>query len=190
MMKRIFLIVIGSAALAVCGNAQQASEKTDKAEKQDSMKDCPMHEQHEAATSGHDHAKHELDQRGEQGMGFAQDKTAHHFLLSKDGGAIQVTANSSADKASTDEIQMHLNHIARAFQSGDFNIPMFVHDQTPPGVPLMAKLKDQIKYRYEKAENGGRVVISSSNAEAVRAIHEFLKFQIKEHETGDALDVK
>ena len=67
---------------------------------------------------------------------------------------------------------------------------MFVHDQTPPGVPVMKKLKDQIKYRYEPAENGGRVVISSSNADAVKAIHEFLKFQITEHQTGDALEVK
>ena len=54
----------------------------------------------------------------------------------------------------------------------------------------MTKLKDQIRYKYEAAENGGRVVISSANAEAVAAIHEFLKFQITEHKTGDALEVK
>ncbi len=138
-----------------------------------------------------DHSKHgEMEKRGDQGMGFAQDKITHHFLLRKDGGAIQVTANSSTDKTSTEEIHMHLQHIARAFRSGDFNIPMFVHDQAPPGVPVMTKLKDQIKYRYEPAENGGRVVISSANADAVKAIHEFLKFQITEHKTGDALDVK
>ena len=67
---------------------------------------------------------------------------------------------------------------------------MFVHDRTPPGVDTMKKLKDQIKYKYEAADNGGQVVISSPNAEAVTAIHEFLKFQITEHKTGDALEVK
>ena len=138
-----------------------------------------------------DHSKHgEMEKRGNQGMGFAQDKTTHHFLLRKDGSAIQVTANSAGDNASKEEIQMHLQHIEHAFQSGDFDIPMFVHDQTPPGVATMKKLKDQIKYKYEPAENGGRVVISSANAEAVTAIHEFLKFQITEHKTGDALEVK
>jgi hypothetical protein len=138
-----------------------------------------------------DHSKHgEMEKRGDQGMGFAQDKITHHFLLRKDGGAIQVTANSADDKTSKEEIQMHLHHIAQAFKSGDFNIPMFVHDQTPPGVAVMKKLKDQIKYRYEPAENGGRVVISSANAEAVAAIHEFLKFQITEHKTGDALEAR
>jgi hypothetical protein len=138
-----------------------------------------------------DHSKHQqLEHRGNQGMGFDQQKTTHHFLLRKDGGAIQVTANSAGDKASVDEIQMHLHHISQAFRSGDFDIPMFVHDQTPPGVDTLKKLKDQIKYKYEPAENGGRVVISSANAEAVAAIHDFLKFQITEHKTGDALEVK
>jgi hypothetical protein len=144
-----------------------------------------------AAAPPQDHSKHEaMDKRGDRGMGFAQDKIAHHFLLRKDGGAIQVTANSADDKTSKEEIQMHLHHIEHAFKSGDFNIPMFVHDQTPPGVGTMTKLKNQIHYRYEAAENGGRVVISSANADAVRAIHEFLKFQITEHKTGDPLEVK
>ncbi len=67
---------------------------------------------------------------------------------------------------------------------------MFVHDQTPPGVPVMIKLKDQIHYRYEPTETGARVIISSENADAVEAVRQFLRFQIKEHKTGDALEVK
>ncbi len=132
----------------------------------------------------------ELAHRGDQGMGFLQDKATHHFLLSKDGGSIQVTANSSQDTASIDEIRMHLQHIERAFRSGDFNIPMFVHDQTPPGVPAMSKLKDQIRYKYEPLQDGGRVRVTSANAEAIAAVHEFLRFQITDHKTGDALEVK
>ena len=139
-------------------------------------------------------AKHQPDQelahRGNQGMGFDQNKTTHHFILRKDGGAIQVTANSSQDKSSIEEIRMHLHHIEHAFRAGDFNIPMFVHDQTPPGVPGMTKLKDHLRYKYEAMENGGRVVISSTNVEAVSAVHDFLRFQITEHKTGDALEVK
>lgn len=185
-MKRILLAIIGIMAMAHSAAAQLAAD----ADKHDSMKDCPMHEQHQAASAAHDHAKHELDKRGDQGMGFAQDKTTHHFLLRKDGGVIQVTANSTDDKGSEEAIRMHFRHIARSFQSGDFSIPMFVHDQTPPGVAVMTKLKDQIHYRYEEVENGGRVVISSQNAEAIIAIHEFLKFQITDHQTGDPLEVK
>jgi hypothetical protein len=123
-------------------------------------------------------------------MGFSQEKTTHHFILRKDGGVIQVTANSAADEGSVKGVRMHLKNIAAAFQSGDFNIPMFVHDQTPPGAPEMKKLKERINYRYEALTNGGQVAISSTDVEAVKAIHEFLKFQITEHRTGDALEVK
>lgn len=50
-----------------------------------------------------------------------------NFFLKANGGVIEVAANDSADVASRDEISMHLQHIAQAFQSGDFDIPMFVH---------------------------------------------------------------
>jgi hypothetical protein len=138
-----------------------------------------------AAQTPSDHSHHDMEQRGNQGMGFAQDKTTHHFLLQKDGGAIQVTANSADDKENVDHIRMHLAHIRSAFKSGDFNIPGFVHDQTPPGVPTMTKLKAHIQYSYEDITSGGRVTISSTDQRAVEAIHDFLRFQIEEHKTGD-----
>lgn len=133
------------------------------------------------------HNHEAMQKRGNAGMGFDQEKNTHHFLLTKDGGIIQVTANSAADKDSLDQIRMHLQHIEHAFKSGDFNIPMFVHDRTPPGVPTMKRFKQQIQYKYEPVENGGRVVISSGNTQAVKAVHEFLAFQIREHRTGDAM---
>jgi hypothetical protein len=133
---------------------------------------------------------HDLAHRGAQGMGFDQATTTHHFLLRPDGGAIQVTANSAGDTASTDHIRMHLQHIRGAFQAGDFDIPGFVHDQTLAGVPVMIKLKDQIRYQYEEIAQGGRVTISSKNPDAVAAVQSFLRFQITEHKTGDPLDVK
>lgn len=140
-----------------------------------------------AAAPQHDH---DLAHRGEQGMGFAQNTTTHHFLLRPDGGAIQVTANSADDKAAIGHIRMHLEHIRSAFESGDFNIPGFVHDQTPPGVRAMIKLRDQIRYKYEQIDNGGRVTISSKNTDAITAVQSFLRFQITEHKTGDPLELK
>ena len=128
-----------------------------------------------------------MEERGNQGMGFDQQKITHHFLLTKDGGVIQVTANSPDDKTSADEIKMHLHHIASAFASGDFDIPMFVHDQTPPGVPVLKRLRKKLHYKVETMESGGRVVISTTNSEARQAVWDFLRFQITEHKTGDRL---
>jgi hypothetical protein len=131
-----------------------------------------------------------MNERGEKGMGFSQTATTHHFLLNSNGGVIQVEAKNSADAANRNEIRMHLGHIAKAFQSGDFGIPMFVHDTVPPGVPEMKRFQKNIQYVIEETPNGGRVVISSANKEALEAIHRFLRFQIEEHKTGDQLDVR
>ena len=76
------------------------------------------------------------------------------------------------------------------FAAGDFNTPMLVHSMMPPGTATMTRLKADIKYKYEGSATGGRVVISTSNKEALAAIHEFLRFQIKDHATGDLLTVR
>jgi hypothetical protein len=131
-----------------------------------------------------------VKEHGDAAMGFDQDKTTHHFFLKGDGGVIQVTANDVSDNASREMIQSHLAHIAAAFAQGDFNIPMLVHDRVPPGVPEMKRLKGKIQYRYEALEQGGRVVIYTSDARALAAIHKFLRFQIQDHATGDSLKVQ
>jgi len=136
------------------------------------------------------HAGHtQMNERGEKGMGFSQTATTHHFYLNESGGIIQVEANDSADLTNRDNIRMHLRHIAHAFENGDFDIPMFVHDTVPPGVTEMKRLQKQIRYSFEETPTGGRVVISSTDKEALNAIRRFLRFQIDEHKTGDPVQV-
>jgi len=129
----------------------------------------------------------EVNHRGDHAMGFSHEKTTHHFRLAKDGGAIEVTANDPKDTESRDQIRQHLVHITGMFSAGNFDAPMFIHDQTPPGVPAMKRLKNQINYKFESIDQGGRVKISSSNREAIAAVHDFLRFQITDHQTGDPL---
>jgi hypothetical protein len=119
-------------------------------------------------------------------MGFSQEKTTHHFLLFKDGGAIDVGANDPKDTASRDEIRQHLSHIAKMFSEGNFDTPMFIHGRTPPGVPIMKQLRDQIHYEYKETSRGARVRIRTANAQALEAVHSFLRFQIADHQTGDS----
>jgi hypothetical protein len=130
-----------------------------------------------------------MNDRGEKGMGFSQTTTTHHFLLSTDGGVIQVEANHPTDTATRDNIRMHLTHIATAFASGDFAIPMFVHDTVPPGVPIMKESKDKIHYKFEETPGGARVVIATADPDALAAVFQFLKFQIAVHKTGDSTAV-
>ena len=45
----------------------------------------------------------------------------------------------------------------------------------------MQTLRDRNKYQYEEIPNGARVRITTSEPEALRAIHEFLAYQAREH---------
>jgi hypothetical protein len=144
-------------------------------------------QQPDAATS--QHRMDEMNRRGNQAMGFDQMKTTHHFILTKDGGAIRVEANDAKDTQSRDQIRMHLHHIAMMFGEGNFETPMLVHGETPAGVDTMRRLKADIKYQYQETERGALVGISTANTEALDAVHDFLRYQIKEHKTGDSLVV-
>jgi len=128
--------------------------------------------------------------RGDEGMGFSHEKTTHHFHLLPDGGAIEIRSNELADVATQDAIRNHLAMIAAKFSKGDFAIPMFIHATTPPGVETMQRLKSKIAYEAENTERGAQLRIISHDSEAVVAIHDFLRFQIRDHQTGDSLEVQ
>jgi len=124
-------------------------------------------------------------ERGDHVMGFSHDKTRHHFLLYANGGEINVASNDASDKASIDQIRMHLGHIAGMFAAGNFKAPMLIHDTTPPGVSTMQRLQNDIKYDYAETPHGARIRLMASNPQAVDAIHAFLLFQIIDHHTDD-----
>ena len=127
--------------------------------------------------------------RGDHAMGFSHETTTHHFRLYRFGGAIEVSANDSKDLNSRDQIRMHLSHIVTMFSQGDFNVPLFIHDKTPPGASAMSKLRDQIHYQLEDTPQGARIEIVTRNKEALTAIHDFLRFQISDHKTADSIEI-
>jgi hypothetical protein len=131
------------------------------------------------------------NQRAASVMGFDQDRTAHHFLLFKDGGAIDVSVKDQADTKNREAIRSHLRDIATMFGSGNFDAPMLVHDSAKvPGTKVMLAGKDVIRYQYAETPSGGRVTIMTSDPAALAALHQFLKFQIAEHKTGDPTTVR
>jgi hypothetical protein len=138
---------------------------------------CPMAGSH----TGRD----QVDHRHDQATGVSHQASVHHFLLEKDGGSIRLEAKDAADTEARDRIREHLQVIARSFTAGDFNLPMSIHDQLPPGAREMARRKGAIRYSYAPSEKGGVVRISTDDARAKAAVHQFLRFQIREHGTND-----
>jgi hypothetical protein len=157
----VFVLVLGCAA----GSAGQDHAS------------CPM-----AAS----HAKRDqVDHRHDEATGVAHEGTVHHFLLAKDGGSIRLEVTDAGKVEARDRIREHLQVVARSFASGDFSLPMAIHDQVPPGAEVMRKRKSAIRYWYEPTDKGGVVRISTRDARALDAVHAFLRFQIRDHGTND-----
>ena len=136
------------------------------------------------------HDQHtQMNARGEKAMGFDQQATVHHFHLYEDGGEITVTVKDPSDQTNLAAIRSHLPHIVKMFAAGDFSMPHFIHAEDVPGSEEMKRLRDRIAYAYEVVPNGGRVRITTRFARALSAVHEFLRYQITDHKTGDSLEV-
>jgi len=141
---------------------------------------CPMHAQHAQ------HAQSDVDTRGDHVMGFSHEKTTHAFRLFDDGGAVEVRANDANDAESVAAIRAHLKDIAKEFAAGTFTKPEEIHARIPDGVPVMRALGEKVTYRYEELERGARIVMRTNDASGLEAVHQFLRFQIADHHTGDS----
>ena len=144
------------------------------------------HEQHQAQMK----KEADLKAHGRMAMGFEQDKATHHFTLTATGGTIAVTANDPDDAGTRDHIRTHLEEIATAFANGDFEKPLMTHGDMPPGAADMRRHNADIKYTFERTANGGLVRIVTAKEPALKAVHEFLRYQIREHATGDPLTIQ
>jgi hypothetical protein len=125
-----------------------------------------------------------LQQRGETAMGVNQYTSQHVFEPLPDGGRIGLQREAS-DSAGVAAIRAHMDTISKSFANGDFTVPGFVHATGDvPGTAVMKRLKAEITYTPRDLSGGAQVVISTRNAEAVSAIHEFLAFQRMDHRAG------
>jgi len=131
----------------------------------------------------------QMNVRGEKAMGFDQAATTHQFSLHDDGGTIQVMVKDPKDQTNLAAIRAHLPRISKMFAAGDFSMPHFIHEEDVPGTKGMKRLRDRIAYAYEDVPGGGRVRITTRHATALAAVHQFLRYQITDHKTGDRLEI-
>jgi|SRR5688500_18862577 len=151
----------------------------------DDLKDhanCPLHAAH-----SHSAGSASVDTRGDKVMGFSHQKSKHTFSLAPDGGRIEINANSANDAETRNKIRAHLKQVATRFAGGDFSWPKEIHGQVPPASGVLKARRNLIKYEYTETPKGAAVRITSTDADARKAIHSFLRFQITDHRTGDSL---
>lgn len=148
---------------------------------------CALPAQH-----GHGHAAHHaagdtafaaLQARGQAAMGVDQYTSTHRFDALPDGGRIELQRDTD-DAEGIATIRAHLAGIAQAFARGDFRTPAAVHAREVPGTDVMAARRDAIRYAYRDLARGGEVRITTTDPQALAAVHAFMAFQRLDHRSG------
>jgi len=121
-----------------------------------------------------------MQDRGKKAMGVDQYTSSHTFDALPTGGRIELVRDTN-DSVGVAQIRAHIREIARAFGSGDFTTPAFVHMQTVPGTKTMREKRTLIRYEARDGPRGAELLIRTNDAQALAAIHEFLAFQRGEH---------
>ena len=68
-------------------------------------------------------------------------------------------------------------------------IPLPLWSRLRSGPRVLKRLKTEVAYTFEEMEGGGRVRIRTANRKALAAVYQFLRFQIADHQTGDATGI-
>jgi len=129
----------------------------------------------------------ELNSRFSKTLGTDIDKVAQHYYLVKNGGVIELTAKDPNDTATIKAIQKYLDMQKDLFEKGKNETEAEVHGKVPAGQPLLKKMRNDINFFTSKTENGAVLRMFTVNDQARQAVYDFMKFEIGEHQTGDAL---
>jgi uncharacterized protein YjhX (UPF0386 family) len=121
-----------------------------------------------------------MQQRGKIAMGVDQNSSIHKFDDLADGGRIELQRDRD-DTAGVRTIRDHLRDIEKAFSTGDFSTPAFVHMRDVPGTRIMTARRAFIRYRFEPLSRGGQLRITTTDSSALEAVHQFLAFQRDDH---------
>ena len=146
------------------------------------------------AQGGHEgHAAHQgaatdttfagVQRRGKVVMGVDQYTSTHRFDDLADGGRIRLERDA-VDSAGAETIRAHLRAIAAAFAAGDFAAPAVVHMREVPGTKVMAERRAAIRYAVTPLPRGGELRITTTDAPALAAVHQFLAFQRADHKAA------
>ena len=100
-----------------------------------------------------------------------QPDATQHFQLNRDGGVIDIAATNPEDSITLESLRANLVWVALG------------------GFPELQPLRADIIYSIEPTADGARLLIKTANPEALRAVHRYLRTQIRDLATGDSEEI-
>ncbi|HEX6878922.1 MAG TPA: hypothetical protein VF135_01035 [Terriglobales bacterium] len=129
----------------------------------------------------------DVNSRFSRVLGADVGKLLQHYYLVKNGGVIELSAKDPQDQAVIKAIQKYLDMQKDLFEKGKNESEAEVHGKAPDGLAGIKRFRNDITFFSTGTDNGAVLRMFTVNEQAKQAVYEFMKFEIAEHKTGDAL---
>lgn len=124
----------------------------------------------------------EVKQHTQQVVPYSLEQTKQMFTRTVHGGVLHVEAKSADNTEQIKLIQRHLLKMSNDFRKGDFSDTERIHGANMPGLAALKKARPyEIKFEYKALPLGAQIHYSSEVTPLVRALHEWIDAQKKEH---------
>jgi hypothetical protein len=102
----------------------------------------------------------------------------HQFHILPNGGIAEL---QGADAASIAHVREHLQELTRAFSAAEPPAELVEHVRCMPGGAVMLAKRSVMTLAFRELPRGGELRITTQDADALKAVHEFLTFQREHH---------
>src|SRR5688500_13559497 len=102
---------------------------------------------------------------------------SHQFQMLPNGGSIEIQA---ADAAGVAHVREHLAEVTAAFSAKEPLAELVDHVRCMPGGATMLAKRSTLTLAYRELPRGAELRITTADADALKAVHEFITFQ-REH---------
>ena len=103
---------------------------------------------------------------------------SHQFHILPNGGIVEL---QGADASAITHVREHLQEITRAFSAAEPPAELVEHVRCMPGGATMLAKRSALTLAYRELPRGGELRMTTQDAEALKAVHEFLAFQREHH---------
>jgi hypothetical protein len=124
---------------------------------------------------------------------YDRHRVVHHFYLYPDGGMMTLTVGDPSDAETRKAVRAYVQRVSQLMVLGDL---VRLRDQFGEGVPGLERIaearrrKATITVRSSAPDEGSQIIFTTADPAALQGVHDFLRFQITDLNTGDSHEVR
>ena len=124
---------------------------------------------------------------------YDRHRVVHHFYLYTDGGLMTLAVSDPSDAETRKAVRACVQRVSQLMVMGDLAKLREQFGENVPGLDRIVEArarKATITVRSSTPDEGSQIILTTADPIALQALHDFLRFQIADLNTGDSPEVR